>query len=80
MLDELCEKPLIEKIRYTLEYEGVVWEVDRFFGENEGLFIAEVELASEDQAFIKPEWVGKEVTEDPRYYNVNLIRHPYNQW
>ena len=80
MLAELCEKPIIDKIRYTLEYKGLTWEIDRFFGDNEGLYIAEVELAREDQDIIKPQWVGKEVTEDPRYYNVNLIKNPYGKW
>jgi CYTH domain-containing protein len=80
MLDELCEKPLIEKVRYVIKYEGLIWEVDRFLAENEGLIIAEVELGSENQLLRKPEWIGKEVTEDPKYYNVNLIKHPYSQW
>ena len=80
MLNELCEKPLIEKKRYKIEYAGFIWEVDEFFGENEGLVVAEVELDSEDQAFNKPEWVGEEVTGDARYFNSNLIKKPYSQW
>jgi adenylate cyclase len=80
MLDELCEKPLIEKKRYKIEFKGFVWEVDEFFGENQGLIVAEVELEEEDQAFPKPEWVGEEVTGDPKYFNANLIHHPYQNW
>ena len=59
---------------------GFVWEIDEFFGENRGLIIAEVELESEDQVFPKPDWVGEEVTGDPRYYNANLIKNPYTKW
>jgi CYTH domain-containing protein len=77
---DICEKPLIEKIRYRVEEGGLVWEIDEFFGENQGLIIAELELQSEDQEFKKPDWVGDEVTGDPRYYNVNLIKNPYTKW
>ena len=80
MLDRLCERPLIEKTRYRIPGEGVVWEVDEFDGENRGLIVAEVELQSEDQAVSLPEWVGREVTEDPRYFNANLVAHPYSRW
>ncbi len=80
MLDDLCEKPLIEKNRYKIEYGGFIWEVDEFFEENEGLTVAEVELESEDQRFEKPAWIGEEVTGDPKYFNSNLIRHPYSKW
>jgi CYTH domain-containing protein len=80
MLNDLCEKPLIEKMRYKIEFKGLVWEVDEFLGENQGLIIAEVELESEDQTFTKPEWVREEVTDDPKYFNANLIHHPYSRW
>lgn len=80
MLNNLCEKPLIEKLRYKIKFKGLVWEVDEFFGENQGLIVAEVELESEDQTVIKPEWVGGEVTDDPKYFNANLIHHPYSRW
>lgn len=76
----LCEKPLIEKYRYTLTVEGCTWVVDEFLGENEGLIIAEIELKDENQTFNKPDWIGKEVTSDPRYYNSNLISSPYKTW
>jgi len=80
MLDELCEKPIIEKNRYKIPKGKLVWEIDEFFGENDGLVVAEVELESEDQSFAKPEWVGAEVTGDPKYFNSNLIRNPYKNW
>ena len=73
MLNTLCEKPLIEKIRYRIEYRGFVWEVDEFLGSNKGLVLAEVELKSKAQHFEKPEWIGEEVTEDPKYFNSNLL-------
>jgi adenylate cyclase len=80
MLNDLCEKPLIEKSRYKIDFGGFVWEVDEFFGENQGLILAEVELAREDQKFEIPDWIGEEVTGDPRYFNANLIRDPYLKW
>lgn len=80
MLDHLCEKPLIEKIRRKITHAGLVWEVDEFLGENQGLVVAEVELATEDQAVTLPDWVGVEVTHDARYFNSNLARTPYSRW
>ena len=80
MLAGLCEKPLIEKIRRKIEFKGFVWEVDEFLGVNQGLLLAEVELESEGQAFVKPEWVGEEVTGTPKYFNANLIHHPFKKW
>ena len=80
MLDNLCERPLIEKTRYRVEHQGLIWEVDEFDGDNAGLIIAEVELDAEDQAIILPDWVGNEVTGDPRYYNANLITDPFTSW
>lgn len=80
MLDGLCEKPLIEKKRYTISYRGFVWEVDEFFGDNEGLVVAEIELEYEDQQFELPEWIGKEVTGDPRHFNVSLVKNPFSTW
>ncbi|MGZ3236052.1 MAG: CYTH domain-containing protein [Burkholderiaceae bacterium] len=79
-LDDLCEKPIIEKIRHRIPYEGMLWEVDEFFGENLGLVVAEIELLTEDQVFVKPNWVGDEVTHDSRYANANLLRHPFAKW
>ena len=80
MLDMLAEKPLIEKKRYKVPFDGLTWEIDEFFGDNAGLIVAEVELKSETQMFQKPPWVGEEVTADPRYFNSNLIKHPYTRW
>lgn len=80
MLDHLCEKPIIEKIRTKVEYMGLIWEIDEFFGDNAGLTLAEVELLSEDQEVLRPDWIGEEVTGDPRYFNSNLIRNPFKSW
>jgi len=80
MLDNLAEKPIIDKKRYKVPFAGLTWEIDEFFGENRGLVVAEVELTGEDQAFQKPEWIGGEVTGDPRYFNSNLIKHPFTRW
>lgn len=77
---ELSDGPLIRKLRYKVRHDGLTWEVDEFLGDNTGLVVAEVELTSEDQTFTKPSWVGKEVTDDQRYYNSNLASHPYSQW
>lgn len=80
MLDNLCEAPVIDKTRYKIEYAGLIWEVDEFAGENQGLIIAEVELIDENQSIELPEWIGKEVSDDPRYFNANLVQYPYRQW
>ncbi|MCK4537535.1 MAG: CYTH domain-containing protein [Candidatus Krumholzibacteria bacterium] len=80
MLDDLCERPIIEKKRYVIGYEGLTWEVDEFGGENHGLVVAEVELSDENQAIALPDWIGEEVTGDPKYFNSNLIKHPYSKW
>jgi adenylate cyclase len=80
LLDRLCEQPLIEKYRRRIDFGGNVWEVDEFLGANAGLVVAEIELRSEDQRFDKPEWIGDEVTDDLRYLNSNLIKHPYSAW
>ncbi|HSQ35309.1 MAG TPA: CYTH domain-containing protein [Candidatus Binatia bacterium] len=80
MLDDICEKPLIEKKRYKIPVNGLVFEVDEFFGANEGLVVAEVELKDEKQKIDLPDWIGAEVSGDPRYFNSNLIRHPFSKW
>ena len=77
---EICEQPLIEKNRYVINHDGMDWEVDEFLGENSGLVIAEIELDFADQTFSKPDWVGEEVTDDPRYFNSNLSARPYTNW
>jgi adenylate cyclase len=80
LLDHLCQRPLIEKTRRRIDIGGHTWEVDEFLGENAGLAVAEIELACEQERFAKPDWIGEEVTGDPRYYNSSLIRFPYSQW
>ena len=79
-LIKICDGSILYKNRYAVACGGLVWEVDEFLGENEGLIVAEVELYSEDQAFDRPEWAGQEVTTDPRYFNSNLCTHPYCKW
>ena len=76
----LCLFPPVEKSRHRLEVEGTHWEVDEFLGSNLGLLMAEVELESEDQSFIMPEWAGEEVTGDRRYYNSWLAGQPFSTW
>lgn len=80
LLDTLCHPPLIEKNRYRVDYAGNTWEIDVFSGENAGLIVAEIELSREDQPFEMPPWAGREVTDDPRYLNTSLSKHPYRQW
>lgn len=80
LLDELCHRPLIEKTRYEIAHAGLTWEIDEFHGDNAGLVVAEVELATEDQDIELPDWVGAEVSGDPRYYNSNLAQHPFSKW
>jgi CYTH domain-containing protein len=81
MLENLAEKPLIEKTRYRIDAgSGLTWEIDEFHGANEGLIVAEIELPDENADFAKPDWLGKEVSDDPRYFNSNLIACPYTSW
>jgi adenylate cyclase len=77
---ELSDGPVVRKLRRIVPHEGANWEVDEFLGDNAGLVLAEIELESEGQAFARPEWLGREVTGDPRYYNSNLATHPFNCW
>jgi adenylate cyclase len=80
MLAELAEGALIEKTRYLVRVGAHLWEIDVFAGDNAGLVLAEIELSAEDEAFERPAWLGAEVSDDPRYYNANLTRHPYKDW
>ena len=73
MLDDLCDKPPIEKRRYRIDHEGFTWEFDEFFGENQGLVVAEIELESIDQRFDLPDWIGEEVNGNPRFFNASLV-------
>lgn len=75
----LCEKGIIDKTRFEVKVGIHTYEVDEFYGENEGLVIAEIELQSENENFEKPSWLGKEVTNDKRYYNSYLSKNPYKQ-
>ena len=77
---KLCEEGIIEKLRYEVKAGKHIFEVDEFFGKNQGLTIAEIELNVENESFQKPRWLGKEVTGDIKYYNSQLSNHPYNTW
>ena len=77
---DLCEKGIINKIRYEVKYGIHIFEVDEFFGDNAGLIIAEVELNTENEKFIKPNWLGEEVTGNVKYYNSQLSKNPYTNW
>ena len=77
---QMCERPLIEKKRYTVEVDRQIWEVDEFFGENSGLVLAEAELTDEAQELHPPNWIGEEVTFDKRYYNSTLSKIPFCRW
>lgn len=80
MLDRLCLQPLLDKERTRIAIGALIWEVDEFFGENAGLLVAEVELEAADQRIELPEWIGAEVSDDPRYFNASLIANPYSRW
>ena len=80
MLEQLCKQPQVDKTRFIVEQGKHKWEIDEFYGDNQGLIVAEIELNYENETFEKPEWIGEEVTEDPRYYNVNLIKNPFKNW
>ena len=80
MLDTLCDRPLIEKTRHKIHWGDLIWEVDEFAGDNQGLIMAEVELTDANQAVAIPDWIGEEVTGDPRYFNSNLAKNPFTRW
>lgn len=80
ILESVARKPIIDKVRYKVRHGAHVWDLDVFGGENQGLIVAEVELASEDESFDKPGWAGNEVSGDARYYNASLVTCPYSQW
>mgnify|MGYP002514038724 CR=1 FL=1 len=79
-LIKICEPGVIDKTRYLINVGSHTFEVDEFYGENEGLVMAEIELSSEDEEFIRPSWLGEEVTGDIRYYNSVLMTNPYKRW
>ncbi len=80
MLRNFCGDRVVSKTRYLLGINGLQWEIDEFSGENQGLIVAEIELESEDQAFEKPDWLGEEVSFDPRYFNAALSLNPFTVW
>ncbi len=80
MLDAFCGGEILEKYRHHVVYGDRVWEIDEFLGRNRGLIVAELELPDEDAPFVRPAWLGEEVSHDPRYYNNNLLTHPFCQW
>jgi adenylate cyclase len=80
MLAALCEPPFIEKWRHRVRWDGLVWEVDEFLGDNAGLVVAEIELERVDQHFARPPWLGAEVTDDLRFYNFQLARAPWSSF
>ena len=80
LLDQLCERPLIEKTRHFVEFGGKLWEIDEFHGDNAGLIVAEVELDALDDVIPMPDWAGRDVSHLERYYNVRLTQYPYSQW
>lgn len=79
-LFELCQPPLLEKIRHKRWHEGRLWEIDEFMGGNAGLVVAEIELADPDDEFARPPWLGVEVSDDPSYYNSRLAERPWGEW
>lgn len=80
MLESLCISAIVEKTRYHVRVDAHVWEIDVFAGANVGLIVAEIELNNEDEDFVRPDWLGAEVSADPRYYNVCLADRPYCSW
>lgn len=80
ILDTLCEKPLLEKTRHFVHFGAHLWEIDEFAGDNRGLIVAEIELSHPDEPFVRPGWLGEDVSHDIRYYNSQLARHPYTTW
>ncbi len=80
LLDHYAQFGVIEKIRYKIPYQGMIWEVDEFLGANQGLVVAEIELSCPEQQFPRPDWLGLEVSDDPRYANYHLSQHPYTTW
>jgi len=77
---QLCEKPIIEKIRYEIHINDDIWEIDEFDGDNKGLLVAEVELENENQEVTIPEWIGTEVSHENKYFNSSLIKNPFSRW
>lgn len=79
-LMQLCQEGVIDKIRYLVKSGKHIWEIDEFYGDNEGLLMAEIELEEENEPFDKPSFIGEEVTGDPRFYNSHLMKFPFKKW
>ena len=77
---KMCEPGVIDKTRFLIKSENHIFEVDEFYGDNEGLVVAEIELKSKNETFLKPAWLGKEVTGEPKYYNSQLSKNPFTSW
>ena len=80
IINNLCQKPLIDKTRHLVPYQQHTWEIDEFYGDNHGLIVAEIELSANDEVFEKPDWLGKEVTLEHKYYNNQLAKKPFLSW
>lgn len=80
MMEQFSQGAIISKVRYFVPFEQHLWEIDVFEGDNQGLVVAEIELNNEDETFIKPCWIGEEVSQDGRYYNSNLVSFPFKDW
>lgn len=80
MLDNLCEESIIDKKRFLIPHGNHTWELDIFYGQNDGLVIAEIELNDENEEFLKPNWIKEEVSHEAKYYNSNLMKNPYKNW
>ena len=80
ILAQISNGPVVEKTRHLIRFQGHLWEVDEFHGDNQGLVVAEIELDHVEEAFGRPHWLGLEVTDDLRYYNLNLSVHPFRSW
>ncbi len=80
LLERCCLAPVVRKTRYRVPHGAHVWEIDVFEGDNAGLVVAEIELGHSDESFERPQWLGGEVSDDARYYNVSLVAHPFKDW
>ena len=80
MLERMCQPSIVLKTRHLVRHAGHLWEIDEFHGDNAGLIVAEIELQDENEVFERPAWLGREVSDDPRYLNFALARHPFCEW
>ena len=80
LFKQFCSSGIIKKTRHYVQNKNHLWEIDEFHGKNSGLIVAEIELKSEDETFDVPNWIDKEVTSEKKYYNMNLLKNPFNEW